>query len=49
MKKEADLRKPYETPHARVKDILYENCILSEGTLEGSAGEDADDELYPGF
>lgn len=49
MKKDNGPRKRYETPRTRVKDIQYENCILSEKTLDGSAGEDAGDELYPGF
>ena len=44
-----DLRKTYVTPQTRVKDILFENCILSDSTLIGSGGEDADDELEPGF
>lgn len=42
------MRKSYVMPQTRVKDILFENCILSD-TLYGSGGEDADDELEPGF
>ena len=49
-KNDTDLRRSYETPQASVRIILFENCILSgDDRLDGSAGEDADDELYPGF
>ena len=48
MKTNHELRYNYVAPQTRVKDILFENCILSD-TLYGSGGEDADDELEPGF
>lgn len=44
-----DLKKRYVAPQMSVKDILFESCILSDNTLIGNGGEDADDELEPGF
>ena len=50
MTKEMVQRQSYEAPRIRVKDILFEHNILSwDNTLNGSGGEDADDELEPGF
>lgn len=49
-KKDDDLLRRYETPQTSVRVILFENCILSgDDRLDGSAGEDAGDEPYPGF